>query len=404
MVKKYGRDAVRAAFFLIITLLVFMVLPSFIVAQGNLKVGPLRIHPSFQISEEYSDNIYHVSEDEDFDFLTKFSPSLRLQLPLRKHLIELGYKAVFIEATHEENYSTTDQLADFLLYLMFSGGLEIKLTNYFNDTSTPPESSMDKRNDYITNDSVLGLAFGFAKRWRIALDYTHTFKNFDHAEDEKDNYVEDTAKSTIFVKFMPKTSFLLEYRYSHRDNEDLDDPTTSDNVTHVAHAGLSWDPDAKIRGAIKGGYARKVWDAGAVDDEKTLSIDTDVVWDMTKKITLGLKSFRKIVETLESLERAGGSGFGMTYVATGANLSATHRPGSKTKVKLEFSYSHDEYNGMSGTKDRKDERLGGALSINYRIQEWLSLGLRYNYTDSDSNIDGQDYSENRGMLYINLAP
>lgn len=405
MVAKYSNNAWWVSFFLIIGLYAILILPSFADAQGNLRLGPLRIHPGFQVSEEYSDNIYHAATNEKSDYITRLSPSLRLQLPIRKHVIGLGYKAVFIEAASEEEYSTTDQYADFLLGLMFPGGLEIKLTDNFKDTSTAPESPTDKRNNYMMNDTMFLLAFGFEERWRIQLDYTHTFRSFDNTEDELDNYVEDAGKGTLFFKIFPKTSFLLEYRYSHRDNEDLDQPTTSDNENHTVHAGLSWAPGAKLSGAIKAGYAKKVWETSTLEDEATTSIDTDVTWHATEKVSLGLMAFRRIVETLESLERGSSAGFGMTYITTGGNLSFHHRPNAKISWKAGISYSRDEYNqtGGSTAKDREDARFGGSLSFNYQIQEWLGLGLRYNYVANDSNFDAQEYTENRGMFYINLA-
>ncbi|MDY6949989.1 MAG: outer membrane beta-barrel protein, partial [Thermodesulfobacteriota bacterium] len=64
-------------------------------------------------------------------------------------------------------------------------------------------------------------------------------------------------------------------------------------------------------------------------------------------------------------------------------------------------YQDNDYDTWAGpTSDgtlelREDEIWNGHLGVRYWFAEWLSAGLHYEYTDRDSNIVGESYTENR---------
>ena len=66
-------------------------------STGNLYIGPLRIHPSLEVSGTYDDNVLGATNDPVHDFYNTYNPKISLALPMRDHSIEFDYRYTIIE-------------------------------------------------------------------------------------------------------------------------------------------------------------------------------------------------------------------------------------------------------------------------------------------------------------------
>ena len=394
--------------------------------EGNIHLGPIHIHPSLNIQHEFSDNVFKTERIEKEDFITTASPGLFLQLPMGRHLFQLGYRADLKDYADYDEFNTQDQSLDALMRFDFPGGLEIEMRDKWISSSTPPDYEDDIRNDYELNVASLMVGYHFADRWRIEMTGTNEARDYNSyrrvyyswwtwrlppsgsigrwqiadPDPELDNYILNDGELSIYYRFLPKTSLLLEYGYTHVNNTDMGGLST-DSDGHRGWLGLCWDPTAKLSGTIKGGYIERMYDESVLEDVEDFGMFADLTFEPSDFTKFYFTAVREIIETSITADEGD---FGTYYIRSGATLLARQYFTYKISASVQAFYFNDDYqeDGWAG-KERSDNRLGGGCSIDYQIQYWLGLSLVYNYTDNKSNYSGEDYIENWGAFLIKLA-
>ena len=363
---------------------------------GNIHIGPLKVHPSITVKEEYTDNIFQEARGESGSAITTVSPGITLQLPIRRHFLQVDYHADLIEAAKfHRQYDTDHHFVDVMLNLDFNR-LGFLIGNNWTRNSTIPDYKDDIRNNYYQNRFFFDTTYKLPGRYKIRGFYSNTFRDFDtfrkpgQFDPELDNYVENDVGINLFYRFLPLTSVLFEYGFTHRNNTDKGFPSTDSDAQRF-WLGLSWEATAKITGTIKGGYVTRDYD-GPSDDWDGFGMEGDLEYKISPYYFLRFKGFRKVLETSVTREEGW---YGTYYISSGGSLSLNHIFTYKLSAFAEVSYFNDDYreSGLIGKK-RNDDRIGFGFGIDYQIQDWLGCRLYYNYLDNDSNIDVEDYREN----------
>jgi len=374
---------------------------------GNIHLGPLKIHPGVSVKEDYTTNIFRDYENRNSAFITTVSPRLVLQLPIRRHFLQIDYRADIIEAERfHKQYDTDSHFANLILDLDFNR-INILAGDNWESNSTPPNSEMDIRNDYYQNRAFCDVSYRLADRYKVTGFYRNTSRNFDDfrspwdptADPEWDNYMENDMGIDLFYRFFPKTFVLFEYGFTHRNLTDRGLPDTDrDSDSHRYWLGFMWEATEKITGTIKGGYYKRDYDKGGNSkDWDGFGMEGDLEYKLTYHDTFTLKGFRKLLETsfTDSSVPMGGPGrYGTYYTSTGGTFAYNHRFTYKISGIADVSFFNDDYRqkGSLGKK-REDDRFAAGISGLYRIQDWLGLKLGYRYTNNDSNVDVESYRE-----------
>jgi hypothetical protein len=401
----------------------YIIFPYVVSAQeklpGNIKIGPVLVHPGFDLQEEYTDNVFSEPKNPEYDWITTISPSLLLQLPFgpakeeagvrkARHLLQVQYRAAITQYVHHEWIDDVDHLADGLLNLDFPGGLEFTMAQRYYLSFIPPYTKEEQKKDYTESDTLATVSYRFASRYKAELSYKHEVKDFEkpmmwyyHGEwkEESDDYSRDEVAATLYYRFLPKTSVLFEYGYYRVNNEDWVGPST-DNTNQRVWVGLSWEPGAKITGTLKGGFITKSFDdKEGGSDEDNLGVQCELTYELSPYNRLILVGHREILQTYLTTKTT--PNYGSTYVSSGINLGFRHNFTPKINGSAEGVYENLDFKGMGiYNKERQDNRYGGGVSIEYNIQNWLLLGLRYNYIYNNSNFPEQKYKENRTMFRV----
>src|SRR4030042_3256174 len=114
---------------------------------GNIHVGPLKIHPGVSVTESYTNNIFKEEDHKRGAWITKVSPGIVLQLPIRRHFLQLDYHAETIEAERfHKKYDTDSHFVNGILDLDFNR-LTILAGDNWQSNSTPPNAKLDIRQD-----------------------------------------------------------------------------------------------------------------------------------------------------------------------------------------------------------------------------------------------------------------
>ena len=365
---------------------------------GKIRVGPVRVHPYVGVKGTYTDNFFLTDSNEEEDWIGVFVPGITVHVPYKdRHLLELDYHAEIIRHSDFTHYDREDHHASGLLEFKFPWGLDLKLADRYKQSATPPDFEGDTKDTYHYNDALIEAAYRLADRYTVKVNYRNVIKDFFASENEDDNFVRNGGSVGLYYRIFPKTNILAEYTYYHMDNEGVG-PLSTDNDNHHAWAGLEWEPGAKIKGGIKGGYTARRYDELGTDED-VFGIEGDLTYLLSSFTSFHLQLERQIIQTEAT---RGESIYGTHYIRTGGKLGVTYkfpffsRGMHDLSTTLEGFYYNGDYRerGTAGRK-RDDDVYGGSAQLKYTFWERLAVIVRYRYQRNDSNFDIEEHKENR---------
>jgi hypothetical protein len=359
---------------------------------GNIHLGPLGVYPSTSISETYIDNLFLTTHDKKDDSITTFTPGVIFKLPLRRHSLNIEYRADILRFSDYDELDRVDKLGAGYFEFDFPGGLNIRFGNRYYKTARLPDFLGDWDNPYYTNNGGIEISYKFADKYKIKFSYAREKRVFDDIREKGDNYDKDIYDSTIFYRILPKTSILLEYILTRTDNVDL---YRIDNDVSEAFFGIAWDPTAKLRGTIKIGYTKIDYDTISDKDDFDLSLSLE--YQPNDYTLMNAEGYRKILETSATEENAA---FGRYYVSTGFDLSLSHKITYKISLISNFSFIRDVYPTRPDGFQREDNLYRVGLGVDYKFRRWIGAGLKYQFSTKDSTLSLEDYDENRVIFNI----
>jgi len=374
---------------------------------GNIHVGPLKIHPGLSVTEAYTNNIFQESGDKEGALINTTSPGMVLQLPLQRHFLQLDYHADIIEASRfHRQYNTVNQFTNAILNLDFNR-LNILGGDNWQYNSTPPQNEIDIRKKYIENRAFVDVSYRLANRYKVAGFYKNTYRKFNETfspfdplvNPKWDNFMENDMGVDLFYRFLPKTSVLFEYGFTHYKAYDRGLSDTDRNFDSQRYwLGFMWAPTAKIIGTIKGGWYEREYASGSTSkDWSGFAMEGDLTYNLTSYDAFSLVGFRKPLETSVTTSHVPGFApgiYGTYYISSGGTFAYSHRFTYKITGRAEVSYFNNFYRerGLLGYR-RKDDRVTAGPSVIYRIQDWLTCKLGYQYGDNASNAPLESYQE-----------
>jgi hypothetical protein len=381
---------------------------------GNIKLGPLEIHPSIAVSETYTDNVYlsYDGKKDESDWITTISPGIALVLPLRRHSIKMGYYADINRFQEFDENDYARQVGFASLNLDFPGGLVIEVSDRFTDSEMlrkwkdqPGFSGAGdpyREKPYQANDFLTKAKYSFADRWAVAAWYNNYAHEYDHSYDNTGDYDRDLIGGSLFYRFTAKTEALLEY--SHSKIEYPHDKFY-DNKNDTVYVGLGFDPTAKLSGYVKVGWTQKKYDedAGRKDDKlDTFSTQVNLDYKLSPYDLIKLKALRTIEEDVDTNE---------PFTREDYSIGYSHILSLNERIRLNatLGFGKDDYDGESLDtggilKKRDDDIYYAILGVDYAMRRWLLWSISYTYMERDSNFIRYDYDENRvfvkGMIYF----
>jgi len=413
---------------LLITAFLFAFMPFIAYAAGpGAKPG---FHPHISVQEEYNDNINLTGTNEEDDFITTVKPGLKYSNMDSVSGIDLDYTAgfVFYDSDSDKNYVSHNGLLN-LKYLtkehfnfyfkdsfirsddprereyftlteenkyVLSTKMEREV--YWRNVAAPtveyqfgPENrvGVNYRNNIYKTESTAGedsredylnpyFAYSFDPKNAVYLEYGYTIGNFEQSPD----LIGHRANAKYTHRFDPKFSVFGEYTFSMRD---FDSPSVDYDV-HEPSVGISYAFSPTLNGSAQAGYFLKDPQTGSTKDG--ISYKAGITnRDVRTSYVLSLQGgYNEDFFTSENL------GFSRYHRLTG---SVTHSLDMRTSIGL---YGNGERADFDS--DRKDWIWGIGATASYNPLKWLIFSLDVSHKKRDSNVDINDYAENRGVLII----
>ena len=381
-----------------------------IIPDDGILLGPVRLHPFMGVAEMYTDNVFRTNANKKSDFLTSLGPGIQARLPFAgRHDFIIDYRTNIQYYQRTPSNDVQDQTASGRFRFDFPGGLKLDLQGEHKLGHDPRGSAVDTQafevNKWTTN-GFNGQAEYAGAQARLRLNAQTTRWNFENnSQDVTRDRLSNYVGMTFFADVTGKTSLLANVGVNQ---EIYDQNKNLDSNIYQISGGATWNVSGVTSAEILVGYQYLKFTHAPVnqpppllsqfrrdkDSSSNLFIMGNLNWKATPLLTISLQPYRTIQQTATA-----GSLF---FVATGANLGASHALTRSTTLTLNLGIEQDKFTSSSGTTggDRRDVIKNIAFGVNYRAVKWVGVGLQYVFEDRSSTQDLFDYHANTVMLSV----
>ena len=377
------------------------------------------------MSEQYDDNIDLVPDDEEDDWITRVGPGLTLAFLLEETEVRLSYDIYFsyYAKNDEENDVSHSLTLTGLKGIPVAENVTLDLDETFRVSEDPIEvseqtnssSTRRTRDRYYRNNAGVrvnylfgeedflyigsrhlllindgseyedsqelraeaGIAYWFTIRHGVSLDYEYARADFDVSED----FDKHNGRFTYRYRFSPRVQSNTFYAY---DSVDFDG-RQEDYQVHNAGTGLDLEVSENSSLSVSGGYYHR---------DRERSDDNDGF--------MGSFLFHRIFAR-GSLDLEASTGYEEVYIEAEnlgfteyyrASASLNYQLLERLTANISGFFQRDEYVDV----ERDDDTWQGQGVLNYSLLPWLSSSLSYQYRRVESNLQENEYTDNRVTL------
>jgi len=379
-----------------------------------------KLTPSISLREEYDDNIFLTSDDEEDDFITSIYPSISLSYTNNLLTLSLDYGVDIRLYVHNPSENETD-LANtqrVKLDTTLSMYRDVFFLRVFDEYSRVP---IDERrqtaveNPFVNmtdlNHLLVNPYLEYPLSGTLKMKAGYTYENLQYKDEEGEDAENHLMTGGLTKEFSPKLSGTVFYTYSvHnlKSNEDNEDYDRQDVMF-----GMNYQMTQKL--SLQGNYGH-----GWSNYQETEDFDSDI-WSinanylLTEKLSVGAEYSQNFGDSVNEgayvresasiyITRAGTvpltlRGFGQKddYIvedredkSAGVSLNGDISLTSKITARLTGLYTYYKFL----PEEEKVNRYGAGISFDYAIRiTTISFGYIHNL--SDSNIEENDYRNNR---------
>ena len=220
--------------------------------------------------------------------------------------------------------------------------------------------------------------------------------NYNHREyaegssADRDTY---TIPLDIFYELTPKVDLSIGYTYTSTEVSSTvsgaSEVSGYDKEQHFVNVGARGDLLPKLNGSFKIGFNTMDSDDPSTrdgngpegrsdrDSDSSLGLDASFTYLATAKVSTNLNLNRNFDV----------AGQGESTEATRVDLSANYSINTRFTATANLGYTLREYVDSK----REDDNYRTGLSLSYVPNEYWRFSTGYNYTENDSNSDGQSY-------------
>ncbi|MEY2503927.1 MAG: hypothetical protein QOG27_207 [Verrucomicrobiota bacterium] len=391
----------------------------------NLQLGAIKFRFSATLGVEYNDNI-NLAEDGSIlanlptgpvvlatspqsDFIVHPSVNLNALWPITqlntlKFDIGIGY-AFYLD---HSNYNTNSVLltpGSQLAFDIFVGDFRINIHDRFSLEQDPvSEIALSNVADYGRFQNSAGIAVLWdLNQAVVTLGYDHY--NFIATNDLFDYLDRNADILSATVGFTPTSTMTVGLEGSVVDTY-YDKHVLNDSLTYSIGAFLETQITSNLKLRVAGGYQTINFETGGLVNDSQ---------DLNDYYANALLSHRvnSVLNHNLSIGHESQLGVNSNYVRLNyARHTATWNILYHTLLTTELFYEDAEESGGQGPlfapvpglpfinpfAAEHIHRYGGALSLGYQLTPHVTLGLRYQYTQKDSDQPLRDYRQNRVAL------
>ena len=441
--------------------LIALVLLAVLVPLGATEAAQFNFLPEMNFGLTYSDNIFLDPDNEEDDFITAVGVSLTGEVLWPTAGLELNYAPSYNWYAQNSEEDFWRHTARFTAWKEYRRNTRFEFRNSFLYTQDPVDSSdvvdaddplsrpdiesdPNRRglNTFYTNvsearvshrfgaqdqafgglryrilrevDSVaeeensdesdiwepfVGFAYWFDVRWGIQVNGLYSHRDFKDRTDRE----EYTGNAMLIRQFGRHLSAFVDYQHTYLDFDsdfdlDPDEEPESDYNVYAPSGGIRYQIEENAEITIGLGYFwQKFEDNEFNDDEEGFFINSQIfkTWPFRRGF------FKLLGSSGYAIDDAGSEDLGLTIYYEG-RATAGYNFTTRLAGDLFTGYRWDDY--PDEEPDRTDKTLTAGAGLNYQALRWMNLRLEYNFRDLSSDNDENEYTENRVMFIVTLAP
>jgi hypothetical protein len=368
----------------------------------SLHIGNVIITPYFESDGLYRSNIYLTPSHKLSDFIFVLTPGLQADVPIAgKNHLSLGYLGTgFIYTTHGAN-SHYDQNFNANLALKLKSGWYLRFGNTLRLATEERNSEFSMFRRYIRNSPYVNASYAFADRWKVEANYQFDTLSFFKTADQVNNYNQQGIGATLYYRFLPKTSALVQYIFTYREFPNV----PADNTyNHSPLVGVSWEPTAKLSGTIKYGYTLDQYQTsvpGRNNSPSGFTMSMNLLYRYSRATNLTLTAQRAFLQDVD-FNNAGNYNTGV-WVAVNHDWTFFKLTSYASFYYLNINYLNPALDSQGQFLRRLDNIVGVGVGLNRLVTRWLRARLDYSYSNRASNFPGYSYNDNRVLIGLQTS-
>ena len=386
-------------------ILLFGLLCSSGVSADEISWGRFLLSPQIAIEEQYSDNVFLEHKDTKKDNIVTISPVLSGYLAITENSrLGLHYKGGF---SHYYEYDDLDKrdnegIVDWSLTTPSDSTFEIGTK--ILDTAIQPYYEGDTDKPYLLKTAFADTNLKPGEFTEVGFRYEYKSREFDEQSDLTDDYDQDDYDRNLFSldyvnRYLPRFPFLLEYRYTINERNDLEDlagnkrSNPRNSRSNAVYVGARWTPETRLSGNLRIGYQNT--DYEDEQDVDRLVTDTALSYRLTDVTTLQLKVIRSIEDSTQAENEPGHS-----YTFTNWQGGIQYNYSEPLKLSLRLRYQDKKFDE---TVVRNDDIYNTRIGLDYTLNQWVDFLLSYQYSQRVSDEQTEEYKENSGFFGVRLS-
>jgi hypothetical protein len=372
----------------------------------GLRFGGFDARPSLDIGLEHTDNLFADATNEQDDTIAVIRPRLEVASHWSRHSIVADVQA---EQTLHDRFVKDDSLnieAGANARLDVRRSTQIGITGRIAErveARSAPDSPANAVSpiEYEVRSSSVYLQQAF-NRLRVSVSAGQSSFDYEDGvtgagliieQDDRD-HDETYVSGRLDFALTPRIALMGEAVVNDREY-DLRFPVVpwnrnSEGRTYLA--GANFDVTRLIRGEIAVGYFEQEWDDNSVPAQEGVAVRTNIDWFPTELTTVNLTAQRRNEDS--------GQAFAVSFLQENASVRVDHELRRNVVLTAAVDGERREYTGIA----RKDEVMGGTLSLRYLMNRRVVIGAGYRYEEQNStglNAD-EDYEQNRFFASVGL--
>jgi len=373
----------------------------------------------------YDDNIFTANNKVDVDgdkkpdrrkfdsFGFEITPSVRFNVPLEGSTLTAGY-TYGLRYYESRPGSKDDQfhLADVAFSHAFNPRYKLSVSDQFAAAQEPDQmvafsgsgtlpQVVRAEGSNIRNSAGADLTVQIVPLWSAVVGYRNNYYNYKNKGfAEALDRMENLPSLGLRYQLAPKTVLSGNYQYGDVNYRNTKSDFR-DNRSHYVFAGVDHSFTSQLVGSLRAGAQFVDWyhaPAGARADAVNPFIDANVTYSYAtgSNVQIGFRHARNATD----LEAASAVLDQQSSLAYG---SINHQITGKLRGSVVAQYQNSEFIGASKAvllNGQKEDYISLGLTLNYRINNYLSAEAAYYYDQLASDVNFRDYSRNRVFVGI----
>lgn len=369
----------------------------------GLPLGAFRLRPALDVGATFDDNVFRTQSGKESDVYYTISPSFSLKSDWSRHSLEVTGSLTRYQYSKHSSEDRTDWdigangRIDVLRGTMIETAGSYAVSHEPRSAPDEPGGAKESTEFSLTHSEIkfthqpnrLGISLG-ANFDRFDFQPTPLigggeFNNDDRNRDQYGAFVK------AGYEVSPGVSVFLRGSYDEHHFDQRIDRNGFDRNSQGwrADAGLEFFPTHLVKGEIFAGYASESFKA-PFKDINAMDYGAKLTWYATPLMTFHLTASRSFNDTtIDGASATDDQSFG---------ASLDYELLRDFIVQTSVNYLDSKFEGIN----RDDKYLSASLNAKWLINRYMNASVGYVYTDRNSSVPGQDFTDNAVMANLHF--